>query len=123
MPEASPPVPTTHRQRTQRSESRRWFQYYRERHPWLHPVVLVAVATVGTLLILAGIAMLVLPGPGIVAIFAGFGILATEFIWARRAARRGQVLGHKAYSRFTGRRARWAHRLKKRTRAPMADDT
>lgn len=99
-----------------RSDSRsiRWFQKSRERYPWLHPVVQVTVAVMGTLLILAGLAMLVLPGPGWVAIFAGFAILATEFIWARRATRKGQALGHKAYARITGRRARWLHRWKKR---------
>ena len=34
---------------------------------------------------LVGIAMLVLPGPGLVAIAAGLGLLALEYEWARRA--------------------------------------
>ena len=38
----------------------------------------------GFLIILAGIAMLVLPGPGIVAIALGLALLAGEFTWARR---------------------------------------
>lgn len=38
----------------------------------------------GFLLLLAGIAMLALPGPGWLAIFAGLGLLADEFPWARR---------------------------------------
>ncbi len=33
--------------------------------------------------LLLGIAMLVLPGPGWLTIFAGMAILATEFAWAR----------------------------------------
>ena len=34
---------------------------------------------------MAGIAMLALPGPGWLTIAAGLAILATEFVWARRA--------------------------------------
>ena len=41
------------------------------------------VALVGGLLVLAGIAMLVLPGPGILAIAAGLALLALEFEAAR----------------------------------------
>lgn len=44
----------------------------------------VAVAVVGVTLVLAGIAMLVLPGPGWVAIFAGLAVLAAEFTWAAK---------------------------------------
>jgi uncharacterized protein (TIGR02611 family) len=44
-----------------------------------------AVFTVGMAVLLAGVAMLVLPGPGWAAIFVGFAILATEFAWARAA--------------------------------------
>jgi len=39
---------------------------------------------VGFTLLLVGVAMLVLPGPGIVTIMLGLGILAAEFVWARR---------------------------------------
>ena len=46
----------------------------------------IAVAVVGTGLIAAGVAMLVLPGPGIVAILAGVGLLGTEFPTARRVS-------------------------------------
>jgi hypothetical protein len=41
------------------------------------------VALVGGLLVLAGIAMLVLPGPGILAIAGGLALLALEFEAAR----------------------------------------
>lgn len=41
--------------------------------------------TVGTIVILAGVVMLVTPGPGIVAIIAGLAIMADEFPPARRA--------------------------------------
>jgi uncharacterized protein (TIGR02611 family) len=44
----------------------------------------IAVGVVGGLLVLAGIAMLVLPGPGWLAIFLGLAVLGTEFAIARR---------------------------------------
>ena len=42
----------------------------------------LAVLLVGSALVVAGVAMLVLPGPGIVVIIAGLAVLATEFVWA-----------------------------------------
>jgi uncharacterized protein (TIGR02611 family) len=44
----------------------------------------VAVAVVGGALTLAGIALLVLPGPGFVLVAAGLALLATQFTWAAR---------------------------------------
>jgi len=44
----------------------------------------IAVTIAGAVVILVGIAMLVLPGPGWVVIFAGLAILSTEYVWARR---------------------------------------
>jgi hypothetical protein len=38
----------------------------------------------GGVLLLAGVAMLVLPGPGILVIIAGLAVLATEYAWAKR---------------------------------------
>ncbi|MFD7032474.1 TIGR02611 family protein [Streptomyces sp. NPDC059917] len=49
----------------------------------LHLSWQVGVFVVGLAVIVAGIAMLVLPGPGWVAIFAGLFIWATEFAWAQ----------------------------------------
>lgn len=45
----------------------------------------VAVFVAGVVVLLAGFAMLVLPGPGLVVIILGLAILATEFAWAERA--------------------------------------
>ncbi|MDP9391915.1 MAG: PGPGW domain-containing protein [Actinomycetota bacterium] len=42
------------------------------------------VAVLGGLLTLAGIALLVLPGPGFVLIAAGLAVLATRFTWAQK---------------------------------------
>ena len=41
-------------------------------------------AVIGFTVLAIGIAMIALPGPAIVVIPLGLGILATEFIWARR---------------------------------------
>jgi hypothetical protein len=46
----------------------------------------LAVALLGTVAVLAGVAMLVLPGPGLVTIALGFGILGREYAWAARVS-------------------------------------
>ena len=38
----------------------------------------------GFTLLVAGVVMLVTPGPGMLVIFLGLGLLAAEFVWARR---------------------------------------
>ena len=38
----------------------------------------------GALLLVTGVALLVLPGPGLALIVAGLALLATQFEWARR---------------------------------------
>ncbi|WP_424214674.1 TIGR02611 family protein [Streptomyces sp. BI20] len=53
----------------------------------LHLSWQVGVFVVGLAVIGAGVAMLVLPGPGWFVIFAGLAIWATEFVWARLALR------------------------------------
>jgi uncharacterized protein (TIGR02611 family) len=44
----------------------------------------IAVTIGGFAVLLAGVALLVLPGPGWLLIFLGLGILATEYVWAQR---------------------------------------
>lgn len=44
----------------------------------------VAVQIAGWLLVLVGIAALFLPGPGLLALFAGMALLATQYEWAER---------------------------------------
>lgn len=43
-----------------------------------------AVIVIGVALVGAGLAMLVLPGPGLLVVAAGLAVLAREFRWARR---------------------------------------
>lgn len=50
----------------------------------------------GGTVLLVGVAMLVLPGPGIVVIVAGLAILATEFMWAKHALRNAKNAVDKA---------------------------
>jgi len=44
----------------------------------------IAVLVIGAALVVGGIALLVLPGPGLLVIIAGLAVLATEFAWAER---------------------------------------
>jgi uncharacterized protein (TIGR02611 family) len=45
----------------------------------------IAVTVVGGVLVVGGLAMLVLPGPGLLVIVAGFAVLGTEYAWAAAA--------------------------------------
>ena len=47
-------------------------------------LVRAGVTVAGPLVVLAGVAMLVLPGPGLVVIALGLALLALEYEWARR---------------------------------------
>jgi uncharacterized protein (TIGR02611 family) len=62
-------------------------------------VVKVGVSVFGPLVIATGIAMLVLPGPGLVVMALGAALLALEYDWARR------VLGFCGRTLHKGRRA------------------
>jgi len=59
---------------------------------WRHvptPLRQAAVLVAGIVLVLAGIAMLVLPGPGLITIVLGLVVLATEFAWAHHLLGKG----------------------------------
>jgi uncharacterized protein (TIGR02611 family) len=64
------------------------------------------VFIVGMALVIAGSAMLVLPGPGIAVILLGLVVLSAEFRWARRilawARERASDLKTQAQSRLPG---------------------
>jgi tellurite resistance protein TerC len=66
----------------------------------------VVVAVIGTTVLLIGIALLVLPGPAIIVIPIGLAILASEFVWARRAIKRGRILVKRAKRAVIGGPAR-----------------
>lgn len=54
----------------------------------------------GFTLLLIGIVMLVTPGPGMVVILLGLGLLAAEFVWARRLMERIKEQGGRLIDRF-----------------------
>jgi uncharacterized protein (TIGR02611 family) len=54
----------------------------------------------GFTLLLAGVIMLVTPGPGMLVIFLGLGLLAAEFVWARRLMERIKREGGRLADRF-----------------------
>ncbi|MBW3627480.1 MAG: PGPGW domain-containing protein [Actinobacteria bacterium] len=68
----------------------------------------VAVAVLGGALLIVGVALLVLPGPGMVVIVAGFAVLASEFPWAKSglAAARRRARGAGDFLRQRVHRAR-----------------
>ncbi|MFJ9029913.1 TIGR02611 family protein [Streptomyces sp. NPDC102274] len=53
----------------------------------LHLSWQVGVFVVGLAVVVAGVSMLVLPGPGWLVIFGGMAIWATEFVWAQLVLR------------------------------------
>jgi uncharacterized protein (TIGR02611 family) len=64
------------------------------------------VFILGTTLLVAGAAMLVLPGPGIAVILLGLVVLSAEFQWAQRilawVRERGRSLKDQAQARMPG---------------------
>src|SRR5690606_15187669 len=53
-------------------------------HKAIKPAKKIAVFVAGVTVIIVGIALLILPGPGWLLIFIGLLILATEFEWAAK---------------------------------------
>jgi uncharacterized protein (TIGR02611 family) len=72
----------------------------RDRHRARPLVVRILMILVGFTLLLAGLAMLVLPGPAFVVIPVGLALLSLEFAWAEklleRAMEQGEVAKRKA---------------------------
>ncbi len=60
----------------------------------------VFLVIAGFTLLLAGGVMLVTPGPGLLVIFLGLGLLAAEFVWARRLMDRLKREGGRLVDRF-----------------------
>ena len=56
----------------------------------MHTLKRSAVTLFGGLLLVLGIALMVLPGPGILVIVAGLAVLATEYVWAQRLLKRAR---------------------------------
>ena len=77
----------------------------RVRHRQRGRLYRIAFAVAGVAVLLAGIAMLVLPGPGMLVTAAGLAILALEFAWAERLLSRAVERLQAARRRTTRRRS------------------
>jgi uncharacterized protein (TIGR02611 family) len=85
----------------------RWVEAKREairRRPGAYRIYRMLVGIVGGAIILAGLALVPLPGPGWLIVFVGLALLATEFVWAARLEKfaRDQVT---AWTRWLGRQS------------------
>jgi uncharacterized protein (TIGR02611 family) len=74
----------------------------------MHHVKRVARVVAGFVLLLAGVAMLALPGPGWVTIAVGLALLSRDFPWAEKTLKRLREIGARtlAFARQTMDRAR-----------------
>ena len=70
------------RGREERSRYREWRDGIASR-PTVDRAYRIAVAAVGTVVLALGILAIPYPGPGWLIVFAGLGILASEFAWAK----------------------------------------
>lgn len=70
----------------------------------------VMIGLVGTGVVIIGIVLLPLPGPGWLIIFLGLGILATEFAWAQRLLARARRFVT-AWTSWVARQPRWGQVL------------
>ncbi|WP_449278305.1 TIGR02611 family protein [Leucobacter sp. GX24907] len=54
------------------------------RYPWLNVVYKVLVTVIGGAIIILGLVLVPLPGPGWLIVFIGMTVLGSEYHWARR---------------------------------------
>lgn len=60
----------------------------------VHPVIRRAiVGLIGITIVLVGLLLIFLPGPGALVILLGLAVLGTEFVWAQRIIRRAREIG------------------------------
>lgn len=65
----------------------RWMARWRgavRRRPWLNVVYKILVTLFGIVIIIAGLILVPLPGPGWLIVFIGLTLLGSEYHWARR---------------------------------------
>jgi uncharacterized protein (TIGR02611 family) len=82
---------------------RPWSRAWVRRH-----AIRVAVTVLGLAVLLAGVIMLVTPGPGILVIFAGLALLAREYVWAERMLHRLRERAEEGFHAATASPARIA---------------
>jgi uncharacterized protein (TIGR02611 family) len=74
----------------------------------VHTLKKSAVTILGAALLAVGLAMMVLPGPGILVIVAGLAVLATEYVWARSLLDKARTQAEKAQEAAVASRSRTA---------------
>jgi len=87
---------------------RTWMRWARERResirrrPGAYRMYRVVLGVIGAAIVVGGLALVPLPGPGWVIVFLGLALLATEFTWAARVEKfaRDQV---RAWTQWLGR--------------------
>lgn len=80
------------------------FRAFFAKHPALDATYRVAVGVLGAAVMVLGVVLIPLPGPGWLIVFAGLALLATEFAWAERLLRYGRRQLH-AWTRWVTRRS------------------
>jgi uncharacterized protein (TIGR02611 family) len=71
-------------------EERLGFRAFFAKHPALDLTYRIVVGLLGGAIVVLGIILIPLPGPGWLIVFAGLALLATEFVWAERLLRFGR---------------------------------
>lgn len=66
----------------------------------------IAVSALGFGLVAVGLVLLVVPGPGLLLIFAGLAVLGSEYVWAQRALNFAKRKASQAKDRALGRSKR-----------------
>ncbi len=82
--------------------ARRWYELGRSPNVIVRQAYRMIILVVGLTIVAAGLAMFVLPGPGIIVVLAGLALLATEFVWARLLLQRARRYAEKAKDKALG---------------------
>ena len=94
--------PSTHPRRA-RAIAR--FRVWLRRRPALHLSYRILIAVIGGAIIIGGLILVPLPGPGWLIVFIGVALLGTEFRWARRLGRWARVQLARFWAWWKARRA------------------
>lgn len=89
------------------------------RKPWLDRVYKILITVLGVLIVIIGLILVPLPGPGWLIVFIGLTILGTEYHWARR------LLGwlRRVLARFWERWNAWRAERRAKKAAKQAADS
>ena len=92
-----------------RAHQYKWRQQL-ARNPVTNQAYRVGVAVVGALIVIAGLAMVPLVGPGWLVVFVGIGLWSSEFVWASRLLGWGKQQLHR-WNHWMGQQTWWVKGL------------